>query len=111
MDYDWLCSSKLNSEFEIDIVEFENLIKDKNATIIDVREKDEQPFIDEFRHLQIPLRELMNSTSLIKNDNVIVFCQSGKRSLQAVQLLKETFNNKHIYSLKSGIVEWKKQHT
>ncbi len=108
MDYDWLCSSVMNSEFEIDTDEFNNLIGNNDTLVIDVREKGEQPFVDEFRHLQIPLNELMNRRSLIEKDTVITFCQSGKRSLQAAKLLQEIFKEKIIYSLKGGIVEWKK---
>ena len=110
MDYEWLCASQLSEAFEIDVVQFDNLIDDDNATIIDVREKDEQPFVDEFKHVQIPLSELMNNQSLIQKQNVVVFCQSGKRSLQAAKLLNELFNDKTVYSLKGGIVEWKKKH-
>ena len=60
MDYDWLCSSQINKEFEIDDVEFNQLVEDDDIAIIDVRETDEQPFVDEFEHLQIPLNELIS---------------------------------------------------
>ena len=82
-DYEWLCSSQVNNTFEIDDIQFDNLIEDNNTIIIDVREKDEQPFVDEFRHMQIPLNELLSNRSIIKKNNVVLFCQSGKRSLQA----------------------------
>lgn len=110
MDYDWLCSSETNKNLEIDVEQFNELLSDDNTDIIDVREKDEQPFVDEFKYLQIPLNELMSNQKLIEKENIVVFCQSGQRSLQAAQLLNELFNDKHIYSLKGGIVEWKKQH-
>ncbi len=67
-------------------------MNDDNTIVIDVREKDEQPFVDEFEHLQIPLSELMNHQSLIEKNNVVVFCQTGKRSLQAAKLLNELFS-------------------
>jgi adenylyltransferase/sulfurtransferase len=93
---------------EIDVIEFNDLIDNNNITIIDVREKDEQPIVDEFEHLKIPLSELIMKQSLIDKDNVVVFCQTGKRSLQAIRLLNEFFNHsKKIVSLKNGIVEWK----
>ena len=111
MGYEWLCSSSINNELEIDAIEFNNLIDDNNTTIIDVREKNEQPIVDEFTHLKIPLSELIRQQSLIDNDNVVVFCQTGKRSLQAVRLLNEVFNqSKKIVSLKNGIVEWKRKY-
>lgn len=107
MDYECLCSPSINSEFEIDAHEFNNLIEDNQTTIIDVREKDEPPFVDEFKHLQIPLSELMMKASLIHTDKVVMFCQSGKRSLQAAKLLNELLSDKNVYSLKGGIVKWK----
>ena len=111
MGYEWLCSSSINNELEIDAIEFNNLIDDNNTTIIDMREKNEQPIVDEFTHLKIPLSELIRQQSLIDNDNVVVFCQTGKRSLQAVRLLNEVFNqSKKIVSLKNGIVEWKRKY-
>ncbi len=94
MDYEWLCSSKTNRNFEIDAEQFNSLLNDNNATIIDVREKDEQPFVDAFEYIQIPLNELLGNQWLIENDNVVVFCKTGKRSLQAAQMLKEIFNKK-----------------
>jgi rhodanese-related sulfurtransferase len=110
MDYEWLCSSKINNAFEIDVAQFDDYIEDDKTMIIDVREKDEQPFIDEFEHKQIPLNELMDHQSLIKKDTVVLFCQSGKRSLQAAKILKELFSDKKIFSLGGGIVEWKNKH-
>lgn len=110
MDYDWLCSSQANNKFEIGIAQFDELVEGGNAIIIDVREKNEQPFVDEFKHVQIPLSELMSNQSLVTKNNVVVFCQSGKRSLQAAQLLQELFDNKQVYSLKDGIIEWKRKY-
>jgi len=109
MDYEWLCSSQTNSPFEIDVIQFDSLVEDDNTIVFDVREKDEQPFIDEFEHTQISLSELVSNQSLITKDNVVLFCQSGKRSLQAAMLLKKLFNHKKIYSLKGGIVEWQRK--
>lgn len=110
MDYEWLCSSQVNDVSEIDVTTFNSLTEDNDTIVIDVREKDEQPFIDEFQHLHIPLNELMNHQSLIEKNNVVVFCQTGKRSFQAAKMLHELFSDKKIYSLKNGIINWKKQH-
>ncbi len=110
MDYDWLCSTSINNELEIDTTAFNDLIADNNTTIIDVREKDEQPFVDEFRHLKIPLTELRTRQTMISGHKVVVFCQSGKRSLEAAKILREIFKLKKIYSLKKGIVHWKHTH-
>jgi len=110
MDYDWLCASTAETGFEIDADIFNNLINNNDVTIIDVREKDEQPFVDEFEHLQIPLSALQLNKTLMDDATIVLFCQSGKRSLQAAGILDELFHHtKKIYSLKNGIVEWKKK--
>jgi adenylyltransferase/sulfurtransferase len=111
MDYEWLCASPINKTFEIDIAQFDNLIEDDNTIFIDVRDKDEQPLVGELTHVQIPLNQLMANQSMIVKDNVVVFCQSGKRSLEAAKFLHELFDDKKVYSLKGGIVEWKNKHT
>lgn len=111
MDYEWLCASTTTTELEIDADAFNELISNNNAIIIDVREKDEQPFVDEFEHLQIPLSAIQSNQTSIDGDTIVLFCQSGKRSLQAAKILNEYFHHtKKIYSLKNGIVEWKKKH-
>ena len=107
MDYEWLCSSQINKQLEIDVDRFDNLIDDENTIIIDVREKDEQPIVNEFEHLQIPLSELLSEQTVITKDNVVLFCQTGKRSLHAANTLSELFKDKKVYSLKGGILEWK----
>ena len=80
-----------------------------NIDVVDVRELHEMPTVNEFSHIRIPLAQLADNTSLIRSDTVITFCQSGKRSLQAAKILSGIFGNgKKIYSLRGGIIEWKK---
>ncbi len=110
MDYEWLCSPQTNNKFEIDVKEFDNLIENHKAIIIDVREKDEQPVVDEFSHIQIPLSELKNYQELIEKNDIVLFCQTGIRSLQAAKMLHSLFDDKKVYSLKGGITEWKHKH-
>lgn len=109
-DYVWLCSSS-HPELEIDVEAFKTILTDaKNTDIIDVREPGEMPAATEFVNIKIPLGQLSNQTNLIQSDTVILFCQTGKRSLQAARILSGIFgNNKKIYSLKGGILQWKKE--
>ena len=109
MDYDWLCSSG-EAPPQIDVDKFHSLIAKGNVDVIDVREPGEIPEANDFSNIKIPLSRLAENTSLIKSDTVVVFCQSGKRSLRASQILSGIFGaNKKIYSLRGGIVEWEKQ--
>ncbi len=108
MDYGWLCAST-NRRFEIDVSSFDQL---RNATfveIIDVRETNELPIPIGFDYTQIPLSTFRENIAGINNKTVIVFCQTGKRSLQAAQWLFETYGeSKKIYSLQGGILNWLK---
>ena len=108
-DYVWLCSSPISQE-EIDPDTFNSMILNGDIDIVDVRELHELPSVNEFKHIRIPLGQLAENSSKIRSKNVIAFCQSGRRSLQAAKILNGIFGkNKKIYSLRGGIVEWKKQ--
>lgn len=106
-DYAWLCASSTQVN-EIDAHTFNNLILQNNIDIVDVRELHEIPVVDEFPHFRIPLSTVATEYTQLKNDTVVVFCQTGKRSLMAVQLLAEQLGaSKQLYSLQGGIVAWK----
>jgi len=108
IDYEWLCAAPVQQN-EIDSDIFNRMMVKGNIDVIDVRELHEMPTVNEFNHIRVPLAQLADNTSLIKSDTVIAFCQSGKRSLQAAKILSGIFgNSKKIYSLRGGIVEWKK---
>jgi len=108
-DYEWLCASVATRE-EIDTEVFNGLIEKGNVDVIDVRELHELPEINEFQNIKIPLGQLINKTGEIRSDTVVTFCQTGNRSLQAATILKGIFGEKKkIYSLRGGIIEWKKQ--
>lgn len=109
IDYEWLCAAPVQ-EAEIDSAIFNDMIAGGNIDVIDVRELHEMPAVNEFDHIRIPLAQLADNTSLIRSDTVIAFCQSGKRSLQAAKILSGIFGDrKKLYSLRGGIIEWKKQ--
>ena len=108
-DYLMLCSS-VGSQLEIDTETFNSLLEKGEVDIIDIRELHELPEVNEFSNIKIPLALLSDNTGLIKSGTVITFCQTGKRSLQATRILSGIFGDKKkVYSLKGGIVEWKKQ--
>ncbi len=107
-DYDWLCSRP--SPFEILPEVFEKMLNDPDITIIDIREPGEVPVISDFAHRSIPLSQFMDLMPLIKNEKIILFCQSGKRSLSAAKMLSDHYgSSKKIYSLKGGIAHWKNE--
>ncbi len=104
-DYDWSCSPV--SKFEIGEDEFNKLLQKEHITVIDVREILEQPRIHQFEHIKIPLSQLQNAAGELATNTIVLFCQSGKRSLHGAQLLDKLFGgDKKIYSLKGGITAW-----
>ncbi|HLP35784.1 HesA/MoeB/ThiF family protein [Lacibacter sp.] len=108
-DYEWLCSTATLAN-EIDAAAFNDIVADGKAAIVDVREKDEQPVVTEFSHMQIPLNSLQQHTAWLTEETIVLFCLSGKRSAAAAKQLTELFGtSKKIYSLKGGIQQWMQQ--
>jgi sulfur-carrier protein adenylyltransferase/sulfurtransferase len=106
-DYQWLCSSAPD-ELEINGSDFNALIDNTDSTFIDIREWHEQPSVDEFKHIKIPLSEFNLELADIKTEHVIVFCQTGKRSLGLARQLADKYKStKKIFSLAGGISQWK----
>jgi adenylyltransferase/sulfurtransferase len=106
-DYEWLCAAPVQQD-EIDSEAFNNMIANGNVDVVDVRELHETPTVNEFDHIRIPLAQLADNISVIRSGNVIAFCQSGKRSLQAAKILNGIFGDtKKVYSLRGGILQWK----
>ncbi len=111
-NYDWFCGDE-NKVHEISVLEFEEFINGNNNTIIDIREFNESPQLLDFERLQLPwsnFESLLNSIEA--SPNIVVFCQSGKRSKLAVEILKDKFPDSKIFGLKGGIIAYEKnKHT
>lgn len=109
-NYDWFCGkSKLLKE--ISIKEFDDLFSKEKIRIIDVREKNELPLVSEFELDQIPLSEFEeNISSIDLSDTIVLICQTGNRSIKAVEILKQKTADCKAYSLTGGIEAWKKIH-
>jgi sulfur-carrier protein adenylyltransferase/sulfurtransferase len=106
-DYEWACST--DGFEEINATDFNRLLPEREITVIDVREKGEQPQVGEFVHVNIPLSQLEERLAAVTGQTIIAFCQTGKRSKLAARLLANRFPLKKIYSLQGGIVGWKQQ--
>lgn len=106
-NYEWFCG--INSAFDLSYENFESLIKNANIQIIDVREKGETPHIEHIKHINLPLSQLKEQIPEIDAENIILLCQSGKRSSAAAELLSKHYGkSRKIYSLKDGIAGWPK---
>lgn len=77
--------------------------------VIDVRELDETPDFKRTNVLQIPLSELDDySKKLDKNQEIVVFCQTGQRSMAAMRYLQKS-GFVGVFHLGRGIESLKKQ--
>lgn len=77
--------------------------------VIDVRELDESPEFKGKNVIQIPLSELENySKKLDKNQEVVLFCQTGQRSQTALNYLKKS-GFVGVFHLGKGIESLKNQ--
>ncbi len=99
IDYDLFCGIKKISE-----ITAKDAFLIKNAQFIDVREAHEQPKIESLDSANIPLDKLGQELSTIdKEKEIIIFCQSGIRSKKAVEIfLKHGFVN--VSHVKGGAV-------
>lgn len=89
----------------VQLITFEELTKDQTMfEIIDVRTEEEHRNFN-IGGKNIPLDELQDhfsSISLAPNP-IVIYCQSGKRSMEAAKKIRSTFPEKKVFSLKNGI--------
>jgi rhodanese-related sulfurtransferase len=86
------------------------LTAEKQAVIVDVREDDEWNAGHIAGAVHIPLNQLdarLPELLKYKDTTVITQCQSGKRSLKALEVLKSAGFSK-VSSMDGGIVAWSK---
>lgn len=73
----------------IDAHEFYKLDKSQ-VTIVDVREVGEEPIVDDYTRVLIPLGEVPNRMNEIpKDEDVYMICRSGRRSENAILFLEQ----------------------
>ncbi|WP_156308912.1 HesA/MoeB/ThiF family protein [Sphingobacterium endophyticum] len=103
MNYELHCGIEHNDIKNISPSEFNKIAKLPDTVIIDVRDKSEYPKL-EIPYLPIPLSELKANINQINNRNIIVVCQSGKRSIVGGHLLYQLLGKEHkISHLEGGI--------
>lgn len=113
MSYDFFCAtSKDNGIKLITVKELVKLLGERDKLqILDVREPGEQPDLDELIDLQISFGDILDEAEKIsRSKQVIVLCQSGKRSRRAIELLQNRFHLDNLYNLEGGATGWLKEH-
>ena len=113
MSYDFFCGVSQNKSIKgITVRELVGLLdKREKLQIIDVREPGEQPALDELIDLKTALGDILDQADRIsQSKQVIILCQSGKRSRRAIELLQNKFHLTNLYNLEEGVIGWLKDH-
>ena len=110
LDYETHCTSEKPTGVEvIGSDRFRELAFAEEVLVVDVRNLDEMPRLPS-PHLAIPLATLEQHLASIDRQQVVVVCQSGKRSLAAASLLKERLGESYTISHLAGGVTALQQH-
>lgn len=103
MNYELHCGIDQIGINNISPSDFKEKAELPDTIVIDVRESDEYPKL-KVPFLSIPLSQLKENSIQIKHKNVIVVCQSGKRSLAGAKVLQEILvSDYNISHLEGGI--------
>ena len=89
---------------EITVFTFNELRKDPNVFVLDVRERHEYPPID-FSDAQIPMSELHESIKNLPEKHICIICHQGIRSVYAASLIRAQRNLK-VVSLRGGLIAY-----
>ena len=91
----------------ISVAELQIGIRLGTLELVDVRSLEERAiFSIGGRH--IPLPEIEETASVAeKNYPLVFYCESGRRSAEAVRRVQKKFPGKTVYSLKGGLKAWK----
>ncbi len=104
-DYDLFCGLQPNPNInQIDLSTFKTALNNPDYFIVDVREDWETPKIQGTNVLNIPLDEIDDELDQIpKHKPVILFCQTGGRSANAIEYLQANYNFKNLFNLETGV--------
>ena len=86
----------------------ERIANNEKVNLLDVREPDEHAEFN-IGGTFIPLGQVMamqvDALDELKNEEVICYCRSGKRSMQAAMML-ETMGFNNVVNLEGGMLAW-----
>lgn len=101
MDYTWACNDTETIDWHAAL---ELLRQHPTGILVDVREVHELPKIGNLPIVQIPLSKFDQEKNQFRDKElVLLFCQSGLRSLRALIILQREYPGKKIHSITGGI--------
>ena len=84
---------------------FELLNQNKGATLVDIREQDEEPALEFPRCIRLPMSRLLSDPGpLASAGDLLLFCRSGVRSIHMARTLQARWDHKRIFSIEGGIL-------
>lgn len=105
----WACTGKDAKYKNLTSGQFEQLIKDTNIQLVDVRTLAEhmEGHIPGSLNINVQDKEFASCVDdlLDKNRPIALYCRSGRRSRKAAELLIEKGYQK-VYNLDKGILNW-----
>lgn len=105
-NYDVFC--RIETISSVHVEELKRMLQSEDIQIVDVREEWEQPRVDDLNALIAPLDDLDNFiTQIDRNKKVVVVCQRGARSMQAILHLKKEYGFINLINLDGGLLNWK----
>jgi rhodanese-related sulfurtransferase len=90
------------------VKEFSEKIAEEGVRILDVRTPDEisEGYIEGAQFVDFYRQDFkIEIESLNKEFAYAIYCRSGKRSSQAMEIMQE-FGFENLYNLEGGIIEW-----
>jgi sulfur-carrier protein adenylyltransferase/sulfurtransferase len=100
--YTWICGTIESLDWKAALPK----INSAAATLLDVREEHELPKLDSIPYTSLPYSKLKESwKGLLAHEEILVFCQSGIRSIKAANELQQLLPGKRIYSITGGILD------
>ncbi len=109
IDYNLFCDGVADQDIKSITVEKLRQLLRENADfqLIDVREPHEHA-VENLGGELIPLDTITREIQRIaSNRQIIIYCQSGKRSQEAIRHLRQIINGKNLYNLEGGMAAWK----
>ena len=108
IDYEYFCNINASKEMKsVTVHDLKRMMDSgEDFQLIDVREFWEHEFANIGGEL-IPQSQVMAEVSKIDTEKkVIVYCRSGKRSANAIQVLEDQHSMVNLYNLEGGILAW-----